>query len=311
MARFAVVVVTYNSAQHIGDCLSSLASTAVEEVIVIDNHSDDETCRIVRQSPFARLIENSANTGFANAVNQGVRAATAPLILLLNPDTHVVRGLEYLAGEFSDPATGGAGGLLIGADGKPQKGFMYRRLPTPAALILENLGINAWFPRNFVNWNYRCLDEDEMRECAVEQPAGAFFMFSRLAWNRVGGFDERFWPVWFEDVDFCTMLRKTGFVVKYSPRAVALHIGGHSVRLLSIENREKYWYVSLLEYAGKHYHSLTYRAVCFSVIVGAVLRGVRGLPRGGLKAFAVYGAVCRLAAGRLFRPRQSAVRSVV
>jgi len=36
-----------------------------------------------------------------------------------------------------------------------------------------------------------------MRSQEIEQPAGAFLMFRREAWERVGGFDERFWPIWF------------------------------------------------------------------------------------------------------------------
>jgi hypothetical protein len=50
-----------------------------------------------------------------------------------------------------------------------------------------------------------------MMAAFVEQPAGAFFMFRRSAWLELGGFDENFWPVWFEDVDFCARLRSAGY----------------------------------------------------------------------------------------------------
>jgi len=52
----------------------------------------------------------------------------------------------------------------------------------------------------------------------VDQPAGAFFMFRRSAWQQLGGFDERFWPVWFEDVDFCARLTAAGYSVALIPR---------------------------------------------------------------------------------------------
>ena len=58
---------------------------------------------------------------------------------------------------FETPETGAAGGMLVGADGKPQRGFMARNLPTPTTLIFEVLGINRLWPRNPVNWHYRCL----------------------------------------------------------------------------------------------------------------------------------------------------------
>ena len=125
-----------------------------------------------------------------------------------------------------------------------------RAILRPAALMLEVLGVNKVWPGNPVNWHYRCLYQDSAVRSRVEQPAGAFFMFSRLAWERIGGFDERFWPIWFEDVDFCASLKRTGFSVWFNPRAVAKHTGAHSIRTLSVENRERYWYGSLLEYAA-------------------------------------------------------------
>ena len=99
-----------------------------------------------------------------------------------------------------------------------------------------------------------------MTVALVDQPAGAFLMFSRAAWETVGGFDERFWPVWFEDVDFCARIKAAGFRTYYDPEACAKHSGSHSIRALSLENRERYWYGSLLEYAAKHYRSSAFRA---------------------------------------------------
>jgi GT2 family glycosyltransferase len=250
-----------------------------------------------------RLIANTQNAGFAAAVNQGVRATSASLILLLNPDARLVGGLHVLAARFDDPATGAAGGLLLDESGQPQAGFMARNLPTPAALIFEVLGINRLWPRNAVNWHYRCKGLDPMTPALVDQPAGAFLMFSRGVWQKVGGFDERFHPVWFEDVDFCARVQAAGFRVWYDPGAVAKHTGARSIRALTLENRERYWYGSLLRYAGKHYPSVSFRTVCLAVTAGAAFRAFRGIPRGGWKAFAVYGGIAGLALGRLFSPR--------
>jgi GT2 family glycosyltransferase len=136
-------------------------------------------------------------------------------------------------------------------------------------------------------------------------------MFPRGIWEQVGGFDERFWPVWFEDVDFCAKLKQAGFLVHYNPCAVAKHTGGHAVGVLALENRERYWYGSLLEYAAKYFRPLAFRSVCLAVILGAAFRAARGLPRNGLKTFVVYGAVCRLALKRIFRFRRGSGITVV
>jgi GT2 family glycosyltransferase len=142
---------------------------------------------------------------------------------------------------------------------------------------------------------------DPVTPAFVEQPAAAFLMFPRQVWERLGGFDERFRPVWFEDVDFCARLKQAGLQVRYNPAARAGHSGAHSVGDLPLEIRERYWYGSLLEYAAKHYRPLAFRSLCGAVVVGAAIRAVCRMPREGVKAAAAYGGVCRLAWGRLFQ----------
>jgi GT2 family glycosyltransferase len=310
MARVAIVVVTFNSSAEIGGCLAALKGLCDVEVLVVDNASGDSTCAEVAAHG-VRLIANPGNAGFAAAVNQGVRATTAPLILLLNPDAHLVKGIDALATLLETSKAGVVGGMLIGGDGLPQTGFMARNLPTPATLICEVLGVNRLWPRNTLNWHYRCLAIDPMATALVDQPAGAFLMFSRSAWETVGGFDERFWPIWFEDVDFCARIKAAGFRAYYHPEGVARHSGGHSICQVSLENRERYWYGSLLEYAEKHYGSSAFRAACGSVVIGAAFRAAAAYPRAGLKAFAVYGGVIGLALSRLFGSRGSRRSSVV
>lgn len=306
MSRVAIVIVTYNSASEIGACLDALAglSESEAEILVVDNASADATlAEVVARG--ARYIANSTNAGFAAAMNEGVRATSAPLILALNPDTRLVSGLDVMSAQFEKPGTGAVGGLLLGDDGAPQKGFMARNLPTPAALIFEVLGINRLWPDNPVNWHYRCLGMDPLRLAEVGQPAGAFLMFSRAAWERVGGFDESFWPIWFEDVDFCARLKASGFRAYYHPLGMAKHTGAHSIAGLVLENRERYWYRSLLGYAGTHFHSAGYRTTCVAVALGAVFRAVTGFPRNGFRGLAVYGGIFRLALGRACDPRRS------
>lgn len=294
MRPVAIVIVTHNSASEIGACLDAIRDLTDTEIVVVDNASSDST----RDEITARkvhLIANATNVGFAAGVNIGVRATTAPLVLLLNPDAHLIGGLEALAAHFDDPRTGAAGGMLVGSDGKPQAGFMARNLPTPAALIFEVLGINRLWPANPVNWHYRCRGVDPMTATLVEQPAGAFLMFPRAVWEKLSGFDERFRPIWFEDVDFCARIKAAGLRTYYEPRAVAKHTGGHSITPLSIEARESYWYGSLLEYSARHYSPASFRVLCVAVLLGVGIRALRGVTRGGAKAVAGYGRVAGLA----------------
>jgi GT2 family glycosyltransferase len=190
--------------------------------------------------------------------------------------------------------------MLLDESGKPQVGFMVRRFPTPAALCLEALLVNRIYKRNPINWQYRCFGLNYESSIEVEQPAGAFLMIRRDVWEKLGGFDENFYPLWFEDVDFLKRAKDLGFRLYFEPGAVAKHTGAHSIRKISLEFRELYWYRSVLKYAAKHFTPGAEKAVCLAVIIGSVLRTVLGIPRQrSLKPIAVYGRVVRLAGRRL------------
>ena len=303
MPDCGIVIVTYNSEAEIGVCLeAALASGA--DVVIIDNASEDgtlaEIARTGATARGARLIANTANRGFAAAANQGFAALDTPYVLLLNPDAVLRTGIEVLREACAQPGAAGAGGRLVDSAGNPQTGFMVRRLPTPAALSLEVLLLNRIWPGNRINRRYRGLDLDDSAPLEVEQPAGAFLMVRRAVWEELGGFDEGFFPVWFEDVDFCRRAIDRGYRLYYCPQAVAEHAGGHSIVCLGLEMRRFYWYRSLLKYAARHFSPLAFRAVSLAVVTGSILRGVaESVLCRSLKPMAAYGKVVRLA-GRCF-----------
>lgn len=298
MTEAGIVIVTHESAAEIGACLDCALPTGAE-IVVVDNASTDHTRDAVTRRG-VRLIANPENRGFAAAVNQGIRALDTPFVLLLNPDAHLQTSLDALIECCRQPEVAGAGGKLVGPDGFPQAGFAVRSLPSPAALICEVLLLNRLWPRNPVNWHYRCLGFDFSACSDVEQQAGAFLMIRRDVWRELGGFDERFYPLWFEDVDFCLRSRKQGYRMRYTPDAVAKHTGGHSLAKISLENQQLYWYCSLLGFTAKHYRSGTARMVCAAVFLGSIPRMFWGMAAfRSLTPIAVYGKVMALA-GRVF-----------
>ena len=301
MPEAGIVVVTHESGKEIGGCLDAAAATGAE-IVVVDNASSDQTCREV-SARGVRLIPNRENLGFAAATNQGIRSLSAPLVLLLNPDARLETSLAALCACFEDPRVAGACGKLVDAAGRPQVGFAVRRLPTPASLIFEALLLNRFWPGNRINWHYRCLGFDFSVPAAVEQPAGAFLMIRRSVWEELGGLDEQFYPLWFEDVDYCWRVREQGYQMRYTPEAVAKHTGGHSLAKISLENRQYYWYRSFLRFAAKHYRPVTYRMICLAVFLGSIFRMFLGLVAfRSLKPIAVYGRVMALAGARFARP---------
>ncbi|MBL8174170.1 MAG: glycosyltransferase family 2 protein [Bryobacterales bacterium] len=293
MTDISVVIVTYQSAGVIRRCIESCLGQA-RQVIVVDNASSDGTAGIVESYPRVELIASTENLGFSGGVNRGAAAAQSDVILLLNPDASLVSGLEIL--RQSALRYGAAGGRLLDSNGDLQRGFSIRRFPTALSLCCEILGCNRLFPGNPVNRRYRCLDLDENQPAMVEQPAGALLAFRRSIWEQLGGFDERFHPAWFEDVDFCKRLLDNGFGIRFEPAAAARHEGGHAARQLHWSTRERYWYGSLLKYAGKHLSRTGLAVVCLAVMAGAVPRFVIGMIRlRSMEVLAVYATVFRLA----------------
>jgi GT2 family glycosyltransferase len=263
----ATVVVAYLSEDHLRACVESAPSP----VWVIDN--SPQRTEILSK---ASIEHHPENLGFAGAVNRGFVLTSEPYILILNPDCVIEYGIDAMLDEFAaDPRTGAVGGLLLDArTGQPQTGFAVRRFPTPLSLAFEVLGLNRLFPRNRVNREYRCAGLDLTRAQDVEQPAGAFLMVRREAFSAIGGFDNRFYPVWFEDVDFCKRLKTAGWKLRYTPGAVARHTGGHSVQQMPASSRTLAWYGSLQGYAAKHFSRPGRWLVSLSMLGAALPRGV-------------------------------------
>jgi N-acetylglucosaminyl-diphospho-decaprenol L-rhamnosyltransferase len=293
-------------------CLDALAEMAPDvSATVVDNASTDRTVEQVRRRQGVRLVTNRENRGFAGAVNQGFQTAGADPILLLNPDVQLRTSLTPLIEACQEH--GLAAGQLTGPDGRAQAGFTIRRFPTPASLTFELLGINRLWPGNAVNRRYRYLDRDLNREGPVEQPAGAFLMTRRDVWESLGGFDESFHPVWFEDVDFCRRAAEAGYRIEYVPQVRAEHLGGHSVRKLPRASMEVYWYDSLLTYGAKHFRPWPYRGVCLAAVLSAVPRTIAGMFREqNLNPVVSCVQIMRLAVKRLLsgvRPAQPSGRA--
>jgi N-acetylglucosaminyl-diphospho-decaprenol L-rhamnosyltransferase len=301
MSDIGIIIVTYNSESVIGACLDA-AIRSHAQIVVVDNGSTDGTVGEIARRP-VRLMANPANRGFAGAVNQGFVMLNCPYIVLLNPDAILESSLEPLREACQRPGVAGAGGRLLDVNGLPQIGFMVRRLPTPPALILEALVLNRVWPANPVNRRYRALDLDYSRDLQVEQPSGAFLMVRRSVWQELGGLDEGFFPLWFEDVDLCRRILDRGLVLYFTPKSVAKHTGAHSIPSLTVEMRRVYWYRSLLRYSAKHFRPAAFRMVCLSVVAGSILRGIAESARHrNFKPLASYAKIVRLA-GRYFFQR--------
>lgn len=286
MPRCSAIIVTYNSAESITQCLEALAGEDCE-IVVVDNSSQDDT--VARAEAFQahhpiELLRVSRNIGFAAGVNVGVKNASGDVFVVLNPDAVAAPGsVTALLDCLSAQSAAVAGGALLEASGELQRGFAFRRLPTLGSLLCETLLINQLWPSNPVNRRYRCLDADYSKTQPVEQPAGACMAITREAWTAVGGMDTQFAPVWFEDVDFCKRVLDSGRKIVYCPAARFRHSGAHSVSKLSFADKQLFWYTNMLRYARKHFSPIKVLILRAAIIKGMLLRSLAALLGAGPK----------------------------
>ncbi len=278
--RCSAIVVTYNSGESIGPCLEALTREDCE-IVVVDNASADDSVRRVEEFVAwhpVRLIANDENLGFGAAVNQGAREAAGDVFLILNPDAIAEPGaVAAILNCMQKTQAAAVGGALLESDGQPARGFAFRRLPALWALVFEATLVNQLWPKNPVNRRYRCLDADYSQQQEVEQPAGACLAISHTMWDKLGGFDEQFFPVWFEDVDLCKRLRDKGGRIFYCPGARFRHAGAHSVGQLSFRDRQLFWYANMMRYARKHFSKLQVLILQLAIVKGMVLRSIAAL----------------------------------
>jgi GT2 family glycosyltransferase/lipopolysaccharide/colanic/teichoic acid biosynthesis glycosyltransferase len=220
----SVIVVTYNSMAVIGDCLRSLAGGAeVEEVLVVDNASDDGGPEwIEREFPWVRVLRNERNVGYARGVNRGLREAKGRHGLVINPDVRVRPGaIAALCRRLEeDPSAGIVGPKLLNPDGSLQ--YSCRRFYTPATFIARRTFLGRLLRLGAVDRAHLMVDADHDRTMSVDWLIGAAMLVRREALDDVGPMDERFF-LYFEDVDWCYRMEKRGWRVLYHPEAVMVH----------------------------------------------------------------------------------------
>jgi GT2 family glycosyltransferase/glycosyltransferase involved in cell wall biosynthesis len=209
----SVIVVAFNKFE-----LSMLALTSLRanfaggiELIIVDNGSSDDTCRIGDYLTGAKIIREPYNIGFLRAANRGLAAATADAVLYLNNDTELAFGAvaAALSRLASDAAIGAVCGKILRSHG-----------------ALQEAGCIIW--RDATTTGY-------MRDAPAAAPAanivrdvdfgsGVFLLCRRQAVRALGGFDEDYAPAYYEDADLCVRLRGAGWRIVYDPAVTVHHL---------------------------------------------------------------------------------------
>lgn len=258
--KVSVIIVNYNVRHYLCQCLDSLRRSLdgiSSEVIVVDNHSHDDSVKCLQPLfPEVRFISSRRNLGFARANNIAIRQSRGEYVLLLNPDTivgeHTIA--ESIAFMDSHADAGALGVKMLRIDGSAALESR-RGIPSPMVAFYKMCGLCSRFPRSrrfghyymgYLPWN---------QPCRIEVVSGAYFFLRKAALDGVGVLDEDFF-MYGEDIDLSFRILKSGYHNYYIPSQI-LHYKGESTEKSSFRYVHVF-YEAMLIFFRKHYGHLNF-----------------------------------------------------
>ena len=212
----SVIIPVFNQLQFTQSSLASIQDNQADqslEVIVVDDSSTDGTEETLPRIPGLVYFRNEENVGFVASCNRGAAKARGNYLVFLNNDTVVTAGwLSALRETFQfEPHAGLVGSKLIYPDGR-----------------LQEAGGIIW--RDGSGWNRGKFDDPRKPEYnflrEVDYCSAACLMLPKSLFQRIGGFDSRYVPAYYEDTDLAFKVRAAGFKVLYQPLSEVFHFEG-------------------------------------------------------------------------------------
>lgn len=294
----SILIVSFNTTDILRACLQSvqlssrdLSSRGLDvETIVVDNHSKDDSVKMVREEfPWVHVIESMENLGFGRANNLAFQAARGRYIVLLNSDAFLQANTLSLSLDkmLADPSVGLASGRLVGRNGELQPSA--RMFPNPLRQLLVISGLADKYPKSRFFGQADRTWADPMQPAEVDWVPGAYSIIPARILHEHGFFDPRFF-LYYEEVDLCLRIQKAGYRIMYWPEICIVHVGGESSRQVKTLEMSKsgaqleLWRMrSTLLYYRKHKGSMA-AVVRWLEESWFVLRGWRNRLRGGEEA---------------------------
>lgn len=219
--EISIVVLAWRLGDELLDCLDALAAQRGApsfEVVVVANGVVPAARAALDLVDGAVLVELDENVGFGGGCAAGASAATGSVLVFVNDDAVAEPDwLAQLAARArADDRPSAVGSLLLDADGTVQEA---------GSRVLSTAG-TVQFGRGLSLDDARSAGLLVSRE--VDYCSAAALWVDRAAFDAIGGFDERFAPAYFEDVDLQWRLRLAGRPVVVEPDAVVRHASGAS-----------------------------------------------------------------------------------
>ena len=246
-----IVIVNWNAGKFLSDCIQSINNYGkpfVSRVVVVDNYSSDNSANFLMGSRDVNLIQLEKNIGFGRACNLGAKHCKSKYMLFLNPDARLYKDtLEIVLNFMNDIENSNVG--ICGVQLEDENGNIARsssRFPSLKGLFSHAIGLTKLIPSlgdPMSEWDHSSTQK-------VNQIMGAFFFVRKNLFNKLSGFDERFF-VYFEEVDFSKRAQNQGWSSVYLANAKAFHFGGGVSRQVKAK-RLFYSLRSRIQFTFKH-----------------------------------------------------------
>jgi len=278
----SIIIVNYNSLNLLENCLDSVIKYSQDieyEIIVVDNHSTEGDIKsTVNKFKDITLIINRENVGFAKANNQGVKIANGKYVLFLNNDTVFKENSLKAVFDFAESINKDTiiGCKLLNSDLTVQISFA--EFPSLKNAFTSYTFLYKIFPRSkHFNKYYLSLTEIK-KPLEVDYVTGAFLFCKTSSFERIAGFDERFF-FFSEEIDLCYRFKNFGGKVYYIPHTSIIHLGGGTAKVdswFTFKNKA----ISLIQFYQKHRNKFNYAFFLVIHSLGVILRLIVSLTIG-------------------------------
>lgn len=241
--KLSIVIVSYNSKNNLENSIKSIyekmGNSTDWEIVIVNNDEKEDLFKMDIDFTKAKIIDHKKNVGFGAGVNLGVKNSKGKFLLILNPDTEIkTNNINQVIEKFeNDKKIGIIGGGIFGEKGERQKWSAGREISF-YDLVRNNLGIS----RSSKIWN-----SSEEIEC--DWVAGTVLFVKRKLFEKLKGFDDSNFFMYFEDMDLCKRARQLGWKVVFYPEFKVFHGNGKSYQDGRLQ--KKHYYDSMEKFFSK------------------------------------------------------------
>jgi len=262
--KISLIIVTWNTAKITKKCIDSLNKYLPnQEIILVDNASQDNTVSLLSKIKNVKIIQNHANLGFAKANNIGLKYASSEYLIFMNSDTeildkNILKMVDYLK---NNQDVGLIGPKFLNPDLTPQ-----------ASVFPPQTAINAFreFWLNQKNTYSKYLP-DTNKPTEVSYISGGCIAVNKKFFEKIGKWNEKYF-FYFEDMDLCRQVRKSGKKIVFYPECQVVHRHGASGKKITDSQNQwrrlipssikfhgfsKHYFINFIIWSGQKWQKLT------------------------------------------------------